>query len=285
MRKGTYRLLDSGNGRKLEEVGRFRLIRPAPNAFWPPTLPENEWLKADGVFERPTNSPGSWKWNRKPPESWTLSHGGLELLVKPTGFGHLGFFAEQADCWDWLRSQSGTVPPDGETLNLFAYSGGSSLAMASAGFRVTHLDAAKGMVEWARENLELNRSIPPKIRWVVDDVVKFLRREVRRNQNYAGIVLDPPSFGRGKQGQVWKMESDIIPLLDDCRALLRRSGGRFVHLSCHSPGFTPEVLKRLLANRFSVPNHAIECGEMRIPEAGTDRILPAGAYARFAIRN
>lgn len=277
-----YLLLDSGNRQKLEQVGKYRLIRPALNAFWQPGLPENEWSLADGIFVRDSSGGGKWNWkNHNLPESWLIEWGGFTLTVKPTGFGHLGFFAEQYSNWDWFRSIIPQLGKDAKTLNLFAYSGVGSMAMAEAGANVTHLDAANGMIEWGRENQRLNSQVPDKIRWIVDDVLKFCSRELRRESKYNGIALDPPSFGRGNKGQVWKIEDDLLKLLETCRDLLDLSRPYFVALSCHSPGFSPIVLERLLTQVFGQGKP--ESGEMTIPEQN-GRILSAGIYANIFCR-
>lgn len=268
---------------KLEQVGNFRLARPAMNAFWEPSLPQEEWSKADGVFKRNSSGGGDWKWKKgKEPEPWNIAWGDLTLRAKPTGFGHIGFFAEQREDWNWLRQVVKKMQAPVSALNLFAYSGGSSLAMASAGAAVCHLDSAKGMIEWGKQNLELNPDIPSRIRWIVDDVKKFVAREIRRGQKYNGIVLDPPSFGRGAQGQVWKIEDSIIELLKLCRELIDLSKSYFVLFSCHSPGFTPVSMGRVLTDIFPECSEP-ECGEMLVPES-SGRELPAGAFARIFVK-
>ncbi|MDD3154941.1 MAG: class I SAM-dependent methyltransferase [Victivallaceae bacterium] len=272
-----YKLLDSGNMRKLEAVGEYRLIRPALNAFWTPQLPGSEWEKADAVYER--NSTGSGKWIMKrplPADGWKVQLGDFALHVKATGFGHLGFFAEQLPTWKFFSEF-----PDGEhcsMLNLFAYSGIGSMAMAQSGAKVVHLDAARGMVEWGKSNLELNPGIPQKISWIVDDVSKFCKREERREHKYNAIALDPPSFGRGASGQVWKIESDLPELLRICAKLFDFDHYGCVALSCHSPGFSPAVLEYLLADAFGSGHFT--SGEMMIPSE-TGRALSAGIMVRW----
>jgi len=210
-----YQLLDSGNLRKLEQVGKYRLIRPALNAFWKPSLPEKEWKSADAEFIRDSSGHGSWRNRERLPEQWTVILGEMEIRIKPTSFGHLGFFAEQFRNWQYFRDNCRGM----DALNLFAYSGLGSLAMAAGGAKVCHLDAARGMIEWGKENLALNPEIPGNIRWIVDDVNKFIARELRRGSQYDLIALDPPTFGRGASGQLWKIESDLPKLLDNCLAL------------------------------------------------------------------
>ena len=259
MKARPYRLLDSGNLKKLEQVGEYRLIRPALNAFWRPELPESEWEAADAVFTRNSSGGGRWNFRRPLPECWFAEWGGFTLKIKPTGFGHLGFFAEQYRNWEYFRG--GAAAGKGKrALNLFGYSGIGSMAMAQSGASVCHLDAARGMVEWGRENLRCNPDVPDTIRWIVDDVGKFTRREQRRGSTYHLIALDPPTFGRGSSGQLWKIEEDLPKLLACCAAL-RAPGEAFTAvLSCHSPGFSCLVLERIVAQVFG--RGEFESGEM-----------------------
>ena len=270
-----YILLDSGNFCKLEQVGRYRLVRPALNAAWAPELGKAEWDAADAVFTRNSSGGGKWSFKNPLPPEWTAEYGGLKMLVKPTGFGHLGFFAEQFANWERFQNFGGKCR---EALNLFAYSGLGSLALAKGGARVCHLDAARGMIEWGKANLELNPAIPPKVRWIVDDVTKFVRREARRGAKYDLIALDPPSFGRGSSGQVWKIEDDLPKLLMLCRELRDPERPFELVLSCHSPGFSCLVLERIVAQVFG--RGEFESGEMFIPES-TGRKLPAGVSVIF----
>lgn len=278
-----YRLLDSGGCRKLEQVGECRIIRPALNAFWQPSLPAGEWAAADAEFKREAGGGGGiWHWkNKKQPTEWSVTWGGIPLLIKPTHFGHLGFFAEQAVNWAWLRDCVSRLGPHPRTLNLFAYSGGATLAMAQAGADACHLDASSGIIEWAKRNQALGPETPGRIRWICDDAMKFVAREQRRGSKYRGIVLDPPSFGRGSQGQVWKIEEGIRSLLENCRAILDTSGPYFILLSCHSQGFSPISLGRCLAEVFPEDAQSLEAGEMTVPEADSGRCLPAGMFARI----
>ena len=277
----TYKLLDTGNQEKLEQVGPYRLIRPALNAYWKPSLPSSEWKKADGHYFRSSKGGGNWDWENTLPESWNITYGGLNLISKPTDFGHLGFFPEQISNWTWLTDylkEQGNI----NTLNLFAYSGGSTLAMAKGGAKVCHLDAAKGMVDWARENWQINKDIPNNVRWIADDVNKFVQKEIRRKNTYQGIVLDPPSFGRGSKGQVWKIEQHLIPLLYDCKKLMGQEP-KFIILSMHSNGYSPISLERILGNIFP-KSGSTSSGEMLIAEEnGTS--LPAGIYAKWINNN
>lgn len=272
-----YCLLDSGNLQKLEQVGPHRLIRPALNAFWPPTLATKEWDQAIGLYKRNSSGSGQWSWKKKPPATWIIEHGNISFIVKPTDFGHLGFFPEQLDNWQWLEKAT-SDDKEIRALNLFAYSGGSSLAMAQSNVSVCHVDAAKGMVDWAKNNLLQNKTIPSKIRWITDDVNKFVDKELRRKTFYQGIVLDPPSFGRGPRGQVWKIEQNLIPLLH-CLKKLMGPTPKFMLLSMHSHGFSPKSLERILFSIFKTKGN-IQSGEMLIAEQ-TGRKLPAGIFAKW----
>ena len=278
----AYQQLDSGNCRKLEQVGPYRIIRPALNAFWKPSMPEKEWAKADAVFSRESSGGGVWDWKRgKAPDhtggEWIVRWGGVNLTVKPTNFGHLGFFAEQTGNWARLRKCVSAME-NARTLNLFAYSGGATLAMAQAGADVTHLDASKGIIDWAKKNQTINPETANHIRWICDDAMKFVSREQRRNSKYNGIVLDPPSFGRGAQGQVWKIEDGLADILHNCKKILDLSKPYFILLSCHSQGFSASSLGRCLADVFPEAEKQIESGEMLIPESN-GKVQPAGLYA------
>lgn len=276
-----YQLIDTGNRQKLEQIGKYRLVRPALNAFWEPALPQSEWDKALGIFTRDSSGGGSWEWRQKLSEAWIAEWGGFKLNIKATNFGHLGFFAEQHENWDWFRKIIPQIKGEVSTLNLFAYSGVGSMAMAEAGAQVTHLDAARGMNDWGRENQNINDKVPDTIRWIADDVQKFVAREIRRGNKYNGIALDPPTFGRGSKGQVWKIEQNLIDLLKSCRELKDDSKDFFIVLSCHSPGYSPMVLERILLDVFG--KGETSSGEMTIPES-TGRFLPAGNSARLLIK-
>lgn len=280
----SYQLIDSGNGRKLERFGPYLLARPSSQAVWAPQLPEQEWAKADAVFMRE----GDVKWNyrnQKMNLSWTLETEGITFKIEPTDFGHLGIFPEQRPFWHWIlqtiaaAKQKRSAPL--QVLNLFAYSGGSTLAAAKAGAHVCHLDASKGMVTWARENAALNRLEGAPIRWIVDDVSKFLTRELRRERRYDAIILDPPSFGRGSQGEVFKIEEHLTGILKQCRSLLS-DHPLFILFSCHTPGFSPIVMHHLLTQTMQGCGGNIDMGEMVLTGSEGVFPLPSGTYARWS---
>jgi 23S rRNA (cytosine1962-C5)-methyltransferase len=279
----SYALLDSGHGRKLERVGAYLLDRQAAQAHWRPRLPRDAWQRADAVHVRSDTGGGHWEERRKLPERWGVELEGVRAHVKLTPFGHLGLFAEHASHWPWLRRCVESALRSRaalEVLNLFAYTGGPSVACAQAGARVTHVDAARGIVDWARENAALNGLAEKPIRWIVEDCTLFLQREVRRGRRYDAVILDPPSFGRGAKGQVFKIESDLEALLDLCAELLGPKPA-FALFSCHTPGFSPLVLENLLAERFERAALAVESSEMAIAELESGRRLPAGSYTRW----
>lgn len=277
----NYHLIDSGEEQKLERFGPYLLSRPCSQAVWKPQLSISEWKKADAVFSRePENK---WTHLRSLPSMWHIEVAGIKFKISPTDFGHLGIFPEQKIFWEWIQKTLSTVATPQfrpRVLNLFAYSGGSTLAAAQAGAAVCHLDASKGMVTWARENAALNQLENAPIRWIVEDVQKFLARELRRGSRYEAIILDPPSFGRGAKGELFKIEESIIPLLQDCRDLLSERP-LFMLFSCHTPGFSPLVMQHLLHQTMQGLKGKIDVGEMILTGQNSVFDVPSGTYARW----
>lgn len=268
-----YALLDSGGLQKLERFGPVVLSRPCAQAVWHPSLPEHEWQRATAAFFR--DGGNQWRGRDRLPESWTIEIDGIRFQLRSTDFGHLGIFPEQRDQWRRVREACATYQTKHRraprVLNLFAYSGGSTLAAAQAGAELCHVDASKGMVEWARQNAALNQLQDRPVRWIVDDVTKFLERELRRERRYDLIILDPPSYGRGARGEVFKIENDLPNLLALLAKLL--SGEPLgVLLSCHTPEFTPISLHHLLWQSFGSRGGHLEQGEMQL--RGADQVLP-----------
>ena len=271
----SYTLLDSGNFRKLENVGGHRMVRPCPQAVWEPRLPGSEWRNCDDTYMRSSSGGGKWQ-KASLPQQWQINYGGFDLHIKPTNFGHLGVFAEQIDNWDWLSE----ICEEGmNTMNLFAYTGGSTLAMRRGGASPTHVDSAKGIVDWARINADKNNL--DGIRWIVEDAGKFLEREIRREKSYDGIVLDPPSFGRGGKNEIWKIEENLVPLLKNCKKLMPNP--KFLLLSCHSPLYSPKALENLVVSLWG-DNVSMESFEMKIPEQSSKRAIPSGACVRVLFK-
>lgn len=284
MQQGDYVLLDSGNMQKLEQIGEYRLVRPSPQAIWRPRMKEEVWKQADAIYKRDSSGGGKWIWNKKVDRDFTILYSQLSFQLKLTNFGHMGLFPEQADNWKWMRNvirerMYHTNQANLHVLNLFAYTGGSTLAASQAGAHVTHLDAAKGVVDWARKNAKECHLDERPIRWLVDDALKFVLREERRGNRYHGIILDPPSFGRGPKGEVFKIEDDIMPLLEACRAILANDAV-FMLYSCHTPGFTPLTLENQLSELLLRRNGTIASGEMTVVDT-FGRHLPSGTYATW----
>lgn len=273
--KSEYSLIDSGSGRKLERFGPYVIARPCAQAVWMPTLSEAEWNQADAQFTREPDN----RWLKKQglKEFWTADIAGVRFKLSPTDFGHLGIFPEQRPFWEWLTK---AATKEMKVLNLFAYSGGSTLAAARGGAQVCHLDASKGMVAWARENAALSGLDNAPIRWITDDVNKFLVREIKRNSRYEGIILDPPSFGRGAHGEVFKIEDEINQLLKTCRELLS-DHPKFILFSCHTPGFTPIAMHHLLEQTMRGIPGKIDSGEMILSGESGVLSIPSGTFARW----
>ena len=267
--KDDYELLDSGDGRKLERFGNYVLARPCSQALWRPSRPKQEWDRADASFDREDGN--RWHGRTNLPKEWTIETAGIKFKLGGTDFGHLGIFPEQRAQWKWIRGMA----KGARVLNLFAYSGGSTMASALGGAEVCHLDASKGMVEWARENARLNGLGDAPIRWIVDDAHKFMKREIRRGRRYDAVILDPPTFGRGAGGEMYKIERDLKETLGLVRDLLSDKP-RFVIFSSHTPGLSPIVAENILGQLW--PDARLESGEMTLDGAGLK--CPSGIFCR-----
>lgn len=280
----TYELIDSGDFNKLEQVGPYRISRPSPQAVWRPILPPSEWKKVDAFFTRFSGGEGKWTIvNKRMEKTWAIRVSGINFRMELTDFGHLGIFAEQAANWLQLQeiiTKARNSRSAISVLNLFAYTGGSTIACALAGAQCVHVDASKTSVAWARENASLNGPGELPIRWIVDDVQKFVAREVRRGSRYQGIILDPPSFGRGAKGESWKIEEHLNGLLSQLKDILAPDFA-FILLSAHSHGYSPEGMKNLLLPVVGQVKGRFSAGEMLIPEPQNQRHLPSGTYCLF----
>jgi 23S rRNA (cytosine1962-C5)-methyltransferase len=260
------------------------MIRPSPQAVWQLT-DESQWLKVDAEYCRFPGGDGTWKVHKKFPENCVISISGLKFAIELTDFGHLGIFPEQEKNWTWIQerieSYSGRFPERPfKVLNLFAYTGGSTLAAAKAGAQVVHVDASKTSVAWARKNAAYNGLQERHIRWIIDDVRKFVAREVRRGNKYQAIILDPPSFGRGPTGESWKIEEHLVELFNDIGKIAAEDLN-FIMLSSHSNGYTPLAMKNLLQSVVGDLQGEFLTEEMIIPEKGRPRCLPSGASCLF----
>ncbi len=282
-----YQLLDTGNFQKLEQIGPYRLVRPAAQAVWRPRLPDAEWRKADARYTRFSGGDGKWEIpGKRLAEQWSIDVDVAgTMLMKLTDFGHLGIFPEQHSNWGRLGKICAERKAAGKqtnVLNLFAYTGGSTLACAKAGASVAHVDASKTSVDWAKKNAEASGYQDRPIRWLVDDAVKFTAREVRRETRYHGVILDPPSYGRGPKGETWKIEEMLPPLLDDLKKILADDFA-FILLSAHSTGYTPLALTNLIGEMANLSQGEVIADEMIVTETGAGgRPLPSGASALFA---
>jgi 23S rRNA (cytosine1962-C5)-methyltransferase len=275
-----YELLDSGSFQKLERFGSVVLSRPCAQAVWQQTLPKAEWQKVTATFFR--DGGNQWRGRDKLPETWTIDVDGTKFQLSSTDFGHLGIFPEQRDQWRRIRETCVEYAKQhgrpARVLNLFAYSGGSTLAAALAGAEVCHVDASKGMVDWARKNATLNGLEEKPVRWIVDDVTKFLERELRRERQYDLLILDPPSYGRGAKGEVFKIENDLPPLLALLGKLMSPQP-LGVLLSCHTPELTPISLHHMLLQQFGRKSGQVEHGEMQLRGASNVLPVPSGSFA------
>jgi 23S rRNA (cytosine1962-C5)-methyltransferase len=276
-----YALLDSGGGRKLERYGPYKVVRPEPQCLWTPRLPASAWDGADAVFD-PTDEEdaGRWRFKGKPRETWPLRWGEVRFHGRFTAFRHLAFFPEQAANWAFLDEAVKSAGGQPRVLNLFGYTGVASLVMAAAGAAVTHVDASKKAVAWARENAELSGLADRPVRWIVEDAKKYVAREARRGSKYEGIILDPPKYGRGPDGQVWRLFEDLPELAGLCAELLSEKA-TFLVLNAYAERISGAALAGLLAEKLSNRGGRIEWGELALEEERGDRAIGMSFYARW----
>ena len=280
-----YELLDASDGERLERWGEYILIRPDPQIIWKDVARHPAWKKADGIYRRSNNGGGAWI-KQKTPESWDISYGELSFRLKPMGFKHTGLFPEQATNWDWFSNlirDALKKEPNRQikVLNLFAYTGGATLAAANAGAHVTHVDASKGMVTWAKENAVASGLGDKPIRWLVDDCVKFVEREIRRGNKYDAIIMDPPSYGRGPKGEIWKIEDSIYPFVQLTSQILTDKPLFFL-INSYTTGLQPAVLSYMI-NLAIVNTYggSVDASEIGLPVTDTGLVLPCGASGRW----
>lgn len=279
----SYELLDSGDGRRFERYGTVTLVRPEPNALWRPRRPATEWESADATFDpQASEAARAWRGGALPPHGWPLDHGALRFEARLTPFRHTGIFPEQAVNWQWCADQILAAPEAPNVLHLFAYTGIGTLAAAAAGAKVTHVDASRPAMGWARKNQRLSAMEEAPIRWLVDDVVKFVRREVRRGRQYEGIILDPPAFGRGPKGEIWRFSEGLPALLEVLAALLSPEA-RFFLLNAYAVTESAVVLRNLVEQTVGGRGGTLEAGELALRESGRDgRLLPTSLFARWS---
>lgn len=273
-----YKLLDFGRSEKLEQFGRVVLDRPDPQALSVKSLDELEWEKANGIFSRDEKS--GWLNNGNLPEEWVINYFDLSFVIRPSAFKHVGLFPEQAENWQWLKKNINNNKKHLSVLNLFAYTGGASLACAQAGASVCHVDASKTAVEWAKANAKVSNLVDKPIRWLVDDALAFVTREIKRENKYDGIIMDPPIFGRGPKGQVWKIEEDLLGLVEKCFSLLSANPSFFL-ISGYAAGYSSLSYGELLQPLIDRYGGRIEYGELAIEQFDSDKLMPAGIFARW----
>jgi 23S rRNA (cytosine1962-C5)-methyltransferase len=274
-----YGLIDSGNGRKLERYGKYRFIRPEPQAMWAPAT--DDW-SADAEFVPGSDDEGGGRWFYErpvPAEGWPLAWKEVTFQSSCTPFRHLGFFPDMAPVWDWMRERTADKP-DASVMNLFGYTGVGTLAMAANGATMVHVDASKKSVAQARANADLSGMGDKPVRWIVDDAAKFVAREVRRGRRYDGILLDPPKYGRGPDGEVWRLEEDIPDLIANCRQLLD-ADSRFLFLTVYAVRMSALAIGELLKQAFADLPGEVEAGELAVREEARGLLLPTAIWARW----
>lgn len=274
-----YELLDSGEEEKLERYGAFVLARPDPQALWDKKQPSALWEAAHGRFVR-TGKEGEWKLAPSLPKDWEVSFGEVSFVIKPTSFKHTGLFPEQEPNWRWLRERITKAGRPVSVLNLFGYTGGATLAAAQAGATVTHIDASKTAVAWARENAMRSGLVDKPIRWIIEDALTFVQREIKRGNRYDLIVMDPPAFGHGPNDELWKIEEHLLPLLKLCQELLTEKP-LGIQMSGYAAGYSPLAFAYNLEQFVQKFGGVVECGDLTIEEKGSGRVLPCGIFARW----
>ena len=272
-----YEVIDTGDGEKLERWNGIVLRRPDPQAIWPKQQP-GLWEKPDAWYQK---GGGEWEFFKKLPERWTVSFGCLKFYVRPTGFKHTGLFPEQAVNWEWMSGLIENAHRPIKVLNLFGYTGGATCACAMAGAKVTHVDAAKGMVQWAGENRRLCGIDETQVRWIIDDALKFVQREARRGNAYQGILMDPPSYGRGPGGEVWKLENELYGLVDACEKVLAEDA-LFMLINSYTTGLQPAVLNNMLTMTVARGRGGSVAADEIVLPVTAGGVLPCGASGRWS---
>lgn len=275
----AYRVIDTSDGEKLEIWNGVSLIRPDPQVLWRTKRTDPLWTRADAHYHRSSSGGGKWEYHARLPESWELPYRDLTFRIRPTGFKHTGLFPEQAVNWDFMEKRIRTAGREVSVLNLFAYTGGATLACANAGASVCHVDASKGMVQWARENAALSELSDRPIRWIVDDCEKFVQREIRRGRRYDAVIMDPPSYGRGPGGEVWKLENCIFDLVKTCADVLSDKPLFFL-INSYTTGLSPSVMGHILGSLLTLRfGGQVYCDEIGLPVERSGMYLPCGSTA------
>ena len=282
-----YEIIDTSKGEKLERWGDYLLVRPDPQVIWDTPKTHKGWKKMNGHYHRSSKGGGEWEFFQLPKE-WTIQYSlpinkKLTFHLKPFSFKHTGLFPEQAANWNWFSQLIADAVSKGrqvKVLNLFAYTGGATLAAAAAGASVTHVDASKGMVTWAKENAISSGLKDAPIRWLVDDCVKFVEREIRRGNHYDAIIMDPPSYGRGPKGEIWKIEESVYPLIQLCSQILT-DNPLFFLINSYTTGLQPAVLSYMISTVLGTANGTVTASEIGLPVSSNGLVLPCGASGRY----
>src|SRR3989344_1030314 len=269
-----YELLDSGQGEKFERYGDFTLVRPDPQALWPKRLIDAEWQKASAKFVREGKS-GHWRQDKEMPKNWQIELGGLRFILKLSAFKHVGLFPEQQENWRWIRETIKNSKREVSIINLFGYTGGATLAAAEAGAKVCHVDGSKVSIDAARENAKLSGLDSKPIRWILDDAMTFVKREARRGNTYDGIIMGPPTYGRGPKKELWQIEENFPELIKECKKILSKKP-LFVLINGYASGYSAVAYRNNLMELVSLQGGDIEVGELAIEESKGGRLLPAG---------
>ena len=275
-----YEILDMADGEKLERWGDIVLIRPDPQIIWKDKSFPNKWKNVNAKYNRSKSGGGSWENTKNLPKVWQIKYNNLVFNIKPMGFKHTGLFPEQAVNWDWMIDKIQKEKREIKVLNLFAYTGGATVACLSAGASVCHVDSSKGMTAWAKENVISSGLEKASVRYIVDDVLKFVNREIRRGNKYDAIIMDPPSYGRGTNGEVWKFEENVDELISLCSKVLS-DNPLFFLVNSYTTGISSTVLENILKMKLMVKNGKYSSGEIGLPMTNSNLILPCGIYAKW----
>ena len=274
-----YEILDMASGEKLERWGNIYLVRPDPQIIWKEKTFPKKWNEANAVYNRSSSGGGGWSYKKRLPDAWQIKYKNLTFNIKPMGFKHTGLFPEQAVNWDWMINKIKSEKREIKVLNLFAYTGGATVACLSAGASVCHVDSSKGMVAWAKENVASSGLSDRPVRFIIDDVTKFVQREIRRGNKYDAIIMDPPSYGRGKNGEVWQFENNIADLVELCSEVLS-DNPLFFLINSYTTGISSKVLENILDLKIKKKGK-LSSGEIGLPMTNSKLVLPCGIYGRW----
>ena len=275
-----YEILDMADGEKLERWGKVVLVRPDPQIIWKERTFQNKWKNINARYNRSKTGGGSWEYTSNLPKVWQIEYKNLVFNIKPMGFKHTGLFPEQAVNWEWMIDKIKSEKREIKVLNLFAYTGGATVACLSSGASVCHVDSSKGMTSWAKENVISSGLEKANVRYIVDDVFKFVNREIRRGNKYDAIIMDPPSYGRGANGEVWRFEENIDELIKLCSKVLS-DNPLFFLVNSYTTGISSTVIENILKMNLGLKNGKYSCGEIGLPMSNSDLVLPCGIFAKW----